>query len=81
MYTVIYEELRKAVCIVPSIKHCCKADCFSCSITSEWLDDAEVRKCIAAQKFKDCKLPVETAICDNFKGSVVSLRKLWEKRT
>jgi hypothetical protein len=55
---------RNYVFIVPSIKHCGKADCVPCSLISEFLADAEVRKYIDSQKFNDCKLPVETAMCD-----------------
>ncbi len=50
-YTV-YEELRKEVCIVPSIKHCSKEDCVPCSIVSELLADAEVRKYIDPRNSK-----------------------------
>ena len=34
----------------------------------ELLDDAEVQRYFTSDKFKDGKLPVETAMCDNFKG-------------
>jgi hypothetical protein len=67
-FTVVYNELRKAVCLVPSINTCDDASCQSCSIIRELLADAEVRKYIETQKFKDCILPVDTAMCDNFVG-------------
>ena len=34
----------------------------------ELLDDAEVQRYFKSDKFKDGKLPVDTAMCDNFKG-------------
>jgi hypothetical protein len=67
-YTVIYNELRKAVCLVPSIKPCADEDCVTCGIIAELLADAEVAAYVKSQKCKECILPVQTAMCDNFKG-------------
>jgi hypothetical protein len=68
MYKVVYNELRKAVCLLPSIRHCGEEDCVSCNIITDLMADAEVSEYLRSQKFADCKLPVTTAMCDNFKG-------------
>jgi hypothetical protein len=68
MYTVVYHELRKAVCLVPSIKHCGDEDCVSCGVIQRLLQDPEVSAFVKSSQCEDCILPVETAMCDNFKG-------------
>jgi hypothetical protein len=65
---VVYNELRKAGCLVPSIKHCNNEDCVSCNIVASLLADAEVGAYVKSKKCAYCILPVETAMCDNFKG-------------
>jgi hypothetical protein len=44
VYTVVYNELRKAVWLVPSIKPCDNEDCVSCGIITALLADADVRQ-------------------------------------
>ncbi len=68
MFTVVYDESRKSVCLVPGIKHCCQADCVSCSIIADLMADVEVSSFIASQKFEESRSPVLAAMCDNFKG-------------
>ena len=68
VYTVVYNELRKAVCLVPSIKHCGDEDCVSCGVVERLLAYADVSTFVKSPKFAECSLPVETAMCDNFKG-------------
>ena len=68
MYKVVYNELRKAVCLLPSIRHCGEEDCVSCNIITDLMADAEVSEYLMSPTFADCKLPVTTAMCDNFKG-------------
>jgi hypothetical protein len=67
-YTVVYTELRKAVCLVPSIKPCDHEDCVSWRIITTLLADADVAAYVKSQECKECILPVQTAMCDNFKG-------------
>jgi hypothetical protein len=43
-------------------------DCVSCNINSQLLADPDVSKYVNSQKCLDCKIPVETAMCENFKG-------------
>ncbi len=38
-YTVVYNELRKAECLMPSIKPCDNEDCVSCGIITALLAD------------------------------------------
>ncbi len=66
--TVVYNELRKAVCLVPSIKPCDDEDCVSCGIITALLADADVGAYVKSPECKDCTLTVQTAMCDNFKG-------------
>ena len=37
-------------------------------MVEEILEDAEVQSYIKSDKFAEAKLPVQTAMCDNFKG-------------
>jgi hypothetical protein len=67
-YTIFYNELRKAVCLVPSIKPCDEEDSVSCGIITALLADAEVAAYVKPQKCKECILPVQMAMRDNFKG-------------
>jgi hypothetical protein len=67
-FTVVYNELRKAVCFVPSIKPCDDEDCVSCGIITALLADADVAAYVQSKQCKECILPVQTAMCDNFKG-------------
>jgi hypothetical protein len=65
--TVVYNELRKAVCLVPSIKPCDDEDCVSCGIITALLADADVaaytRPRNARSVYFRCRRP-----CDKFKG-------------
>ncbi len=76
-YTVVYNELSKAVCLVPSIKPCGDEDCVSCGIITALLADAEVAAYVKSQECKECILPVQTAMCYNFKGGAISRRMSW----
>ena len=40
----------------------------SCGIIAELLADPDVAAYVKSQKCKDCILPVQTGMCDNFKG-------------
>jgi hypothetical protein len=77
MCMVFNDELRKAVCLVASIKHCSDEACVSCGSIAQLLADADFRSFITSQKFKDCKLPVMTVMYDNFKGWEISQRMRW----
>jgi hypothetical protein len=56
------------VCLVPSIKPCDDEDCVSWGIITELLADADVAAYVKSQECKECILPVQTAMCYNFKG-------------
>ncbi len=66
-FTVVYIELLEAVCLVPSIKPCDDEDCVSCGIITVLLADADVAAYVKSQECKECILPVQMAMCDNFK--------------
>ncbi len=61
-YTVVYNKLRKAVCLVPSIKPCNDEDCVSCGIIIALLADADVAAYVKSQECKECILPVQMAM-------------------
>jgi hypothetical protein len=67
-YTITWEDLRKAACLVPTIVHCGAADCECCESVFELLRDPDVIKFMASARFQDQQLPVDTAMCDNFLG-------------
>ncbi len=67
-FTVVYNDLRKAVYLVPSIKPCDDEDCTSCGTIAALLADADVAAYIKSQECKECILLVQTAMCNNFKG-------------
>ncbi len=61
-YTVVYNELRKVVCLVLSIKPCDDEDCVSCGIITALLADAGVAAYVKSQQCKECILSVQTAM-------------------
>jgi hypothetical protein len=56
------------VCFVPCIKPCDDKDYDLCRIITALLADADVAAYVKSPECKDCILPVQTAMCDNFKG-------------
>ena len=50
---------------------CCgkdDSDCECCMMVKEILEDTEVQQYFKSDEFKNAKLPVATAMSDNFKG-------------
>jgi hypothetical protein len=70
VFSVVYNELRKEVCLVPSIRHCNDEDCVSCNIITQLLADPDSRseQVCEVQKCLYCIIPVKTAMFYNFKG-------------
>jgi hypothetical protein len=76
-YTVVYNELRKAVCLVPSIKPCDDEDIVSCGIITALLADAEVAAYVKSQKCKECILPVQRPCATISRAGAISRRMSW----
>jgi hypothetical protein len=67
-YKLSYEDLRKAVSYLCKIQPCGSADCECCIRIRELLCEKNIVNCIASSEFKEQKMPVQTAMSDNFQG-------------
>ncbi len=67
-YTITWDDVRKAECLIPTIVHCHDADSKCCSTVFELLRDPDVIKVVKSAWFREQQLPVDTAMCDNFVG-------------
>ena len=47
---------------------CGKAGCTTCQMVMQLLEHPAVEEYIASRVFRAGKIPIETAMCDNFKG-------------
>ena len=67
-YTLTYDDLRCCVATLCTVKACGVEQCDFCSKLEELLADDNVKKYMAGKVYRDQKLPVDTAMCDNFTG-------------
>jgi hypothetical protein len=68
MYKITWDDFRKALVAMKGYKYCGKEGCECCIMVEEILEDEEVQSYFKTDKFAESKLPVQTAMCDNFKG-------------
>ncbi len=68
VYKLTYDDLRTAVNYLCKVRQCMNADCECCTRIRELLAEKNIVKDIASKEFKAQKLPVQTAMCDNFQG-------------
>ena len=68
IYKITWDDFRKALVLMKGHKCCGKEDCECCIMVEEVLEDAEVQRYFKSDEFKNAKLPVATARCNNFKG-------------
>jgi hypothetical protein len=68
VYTITYTDLRTAMNLLCQVRPCLNSDCDCCSKIRELLSAQNVVEYIGSAKFRARKLPVETAMCDNFQG-------------
>ena len=68
MYKITWDDFRAAVYLIAGYKIAEKKIVNVCMMVMELLDDAEVQKYVKSKEFREGKFPVETAMCDNFKG-------------
>ena len=67
-YTGTFKELQEASLLLFGINACSSPDCKCCARLYELLDDERVKKYVASDDFKDQKIPVDTAQCDQIQG-------------
>jgi hypothetical protein len=68
VYTITWDDLREGVLTALTYKHCGDAECSCCGLVMELIRHVEVQKFLRSQRFRRRELPVETSMCDNFKG-------------
>jgi hypothetical protein len=68
IYEITWDDFRTAAVLMCSYKDCGKPGCPICGTVMEVLSAEDVQKYVRSKKFRDGQLPVETAMCDNFKG-------------
>ena len=70
IYKITWDDFRKALVLMKGYKCCGKddSDCECCMMVKEILEDAAVQQYFKSDEFKNAKLPVATAMSDNFKG-------------
>ena len=62
------DDFRAAVVLITDYKDCGKEGCECCMMVMELLDDEAAQKYVKSEEFREGKVPVETAMCDNFQG-------------
>ena len=67
-YTITWDDMRKAVCLVAGLKHCGKVACKCCETVQSLLHDPEIQAWIGSEEFRRGTMPVDTAMCDNIVG-------------
>ncbi len=67
-YQITWDDLYAAAVLMCSYTHCSKTRCECCNTGMEVLSEDNIKNYIRSKKFQGGKLPVETAMCDNFKG-------------
>jgi hypothetical protein len=68
VYKLSYDDLRKAVNYLCKIQPCGSADCECCIRIRVLLLERNIVDFIASSEFEQLKLPVQTAMSDNFQG-------------
>ena len=68
IYKITWDDFRAALVLIKGYKDCGKEDCECCMMVMELLDDADVQRYFKSDEFGEGKVPVHTAMCDNFKG-------------
>ncbi len=68
IYAVTWDDFCTAAVLMCSYKDCSKRGCVTCGTVMEVLLADDVQAYISSKKFREGQLPVETTMCDNFKG-------------
>ena len=67
-YKITWDDFRAGAVLMTSYKDCGKEGCVCCQRVMQLLGNAEVQDYLRSDEFREGKVPVETAMCDNFKG-------------
>ena len=67
-YMITWHDFRAAAVLMTSYKDCGKEGCRCCQRVMQLLGNAEVQDYLGSDGYQAGKVPVETAMCDNFKG-------------
>jgi hypothetical protein len=67
-YEITWDDFRTAAVLTCSYKDCGKPGCEICGTIMEVLSADDVQAYTCSKKFREGQLPVETTMCDNFKG-------------
>ena len=68
LYQITLDDLRAAVLLLLTFKDCCVAGCTCCGPIMELIRNPKVQAYMRSARFRNSKLPVETAMYYNFKG-------------
>ena len=68
VYPITWDDSRAAVLLLLTLKDCCVAGCACCGPILELIRHPQVQAFMRSAWFRNAELPVETAMCDNFKG-------------
>ena len=68
VYGMTWDDLHTAVLDLLTYKKCAVPDCTTCGPIMELISHSEIQAFLRSARFHRYELPVETAMCDNFKG-------------
>ena len=75
-YTLTYDDLRHGVATLCKVEPCRDENCDFCSTLAELLANDNVKAFVHGEVYRAEKLPVHTAMCDNFAGWVSFCRNV-----
>ena len=67
-YKIMWNDFQAAAILMTTYKDCCEEGCECCGRVVQLLDNEEVQDYLKTDEFKAGKVPVQTAMRDNFKG-------------
>ena len=63
-----WDDLRSAVFELFTYKKCDVPDCTTCGPILELISHSQIQAFLRSARFRKSELPVESSMCDNFKG-------------
>ena len=67
IYKITWNDFRAAALLMTTYKECGEEGCECCGRVIQLLGNKEVQEYLESDDFKSGKVPVETAMCNNFK--------------
>ena len=68
IYKITWNDFRAAALLMTTYKDCGEEGCECCGRVMELFGKEDFKEYLESDEFKAGKVPVETAMCDNFKG-------------